>query len=590
MFKDEYFVVKTSGTYAEILETYGLSKLLAHILKKNNIENPKITIEDNGPYFSIKVNPAITEEMLISTPYFAGFPYIKAKKSKIEDIPSFIIDFEREMEIKNKYKKWRQEVLNKIDDKKKKRELLEEYPEKTHIHYDLFSKIAGSPLSTYNTIFKIMDNNKNHFQEILKQILLLYSIPADNTSIVIKNVKKIIPKPIRVTSLQFFNPHQGKGVNASKSNSISLGQVRVFWLKEYLKMIGIYGSMFIRDIKLGKDFDSKYYVISPQKIDYEFINDTFLKFKKLPLANSNFKVDIIATLTYAILLLDYFRVTDENIFSKRFRLNNLVSGFSAAYQKKMSQFSKSVTNISFLQFPDFIEVGNSDEVKMWKEIIEEHKRIIKNVKESHSSTTQILIKYRRFITTGDWDDFFEFNIEYSTLLMKDILLTSNKMYLRPFRHLEELFMTEKKFKAILESQGFKNIAKAIRRSTISEQYAKAKNKREIKYEIRYGIAQDLKRKSAYKEDLIEYISEFIAQYNSETSRIAETHPELLRSKKLRSTIKSDDVDQIISLIDEFGAPIVGKLLAAYGYSLEKHDSYDKQQSTDHSLENNKGGN
>jgi len=130
-------------------------------------------------------------------------------------------------------------------------------------------------------------------------------------------------------------------------------------------------------------------------------------------------------------------------------------------------------------------------------------------------------------------------------------------------------MTEKEFKPILESQGFQNIAKAIRNATIKEQYAKARNNQ--RFDIHYGMAQDLKRKSPYKKDLVEYLSEFIALYNAETAKYVEHHPNEFNAGKVRATIKTEDVEGVINLIDEYGPSVVGKLLAAYGYALERKE-------------------
>lgn len=130
-------------------------------------------------------------------------------------------------------------------------------------------------------------------------------------------------------------------------------------------------------------------------------------------------------------------------------------------------------------------------------------------------------------------------------------------------------MTEERFKPVLESQGFQNVAKAIRNATISAQYAKVRGDK--RFDVHYGMAQDLKRKSPYKNDLVEYLSEFIALYNAETARYVEHHPEDFKAGKVRATVKTNDIEEVISLIDGYGSSIVGKLLTAYGYALERKE-------------------
>ena len=49
----EFKILKRSGTYSELLETYGLANLIDEILKRNEVIAIKINIEDNGLYYSM---------------------------------------------------------------------------------------------------------------------------------------------------------------------------------------------------------------------------------------------------------------------------------------------------------------------------------------------------------------------------------------------------------------------------------------------------------------------------------------------------------------------------------------------------------
>jgi hypothetical protein len=140
--------------------------------------------------------------------------------------------------------------------------------------------------------------------------------------------------------------------------------------------------------------------------------------------------------------------------------------------------------------------------------------------------------------------------------------------------MEEFFMrTQEKLVPIFQSEGFKNIAKAIRSSTIALQYT-PKEKR--LYEVKYGMAQDLKRKSAYKEELVEYLCEFIAFYNAENARVKENKMRQGNVKFLpRATVKQQDIEEVIALIDEYGSSIIGKLLGAYGYAFNRKQKDDE---------------
>ena len=132
-------------------------------------------------------------------------------------------------------------------------------------------------------------------------------------------------------------------------------------------------------------------------------------------------------------------------------------------------------------------------------------------------------------------------------------------------------LSDKPLSPIFENEGFKNIAKAIRNSTIILQY-RPKNQR--LYEVKYGMAQDLKRKSLYKQDLVEYLSEFIAFYNAENARIKERKGENFIP---RAAVKQQDIEELAKLIDDYGSNIIGRLLAAYGYALDRKEKVEETE-------------
>jgi hypothetical protein len=454
--------------------------------------------------------------------------------------------------------------------------------DKPHQDIDILLKVRDPKnINSYHKILNNIYKNRKYFPCILKKILFLYSSPLnDNGEKVKQDIKKLAKqfnlKFDEVNALQMFNPHQGKGANSIKSNSIATKNIASFWLKEYLKITGMFDSMIIKDIKVSnKTWDTKYYIVEPFDMEYNRLSKIYGKFKPLVSGNTPFKTDIMMILYYTKNLIEFLpEYQNENPDSKkRLKPRNLVQGFKTAYQKNMGQ-NKSIANIGCLRLPESIEIGSYNDGEKWKEILNEHLDIIKHIDEKNSSTTSLLQHYRQFLSGGSWDKFFEFYFDYAALLTSDI--DKRKMYLKAFtiKNLKEVFMAEKRFRPILESQGFQNVAKAIRNATIGAQYAKARGK--LKFDIHYGMAQDLKRKSPYKKDLVEYLSEFIAFYNAETARYVEHHPEGSNTGKVRATVKTKDIEEVINLIDEYGSSIIGKLLMAYGYALKKKEETNTQ--------------
>ena len=121
---------------------------------------------------------------------------------------------------------------------------------------------------------------------------------------------------------------------------------------------------------------------------------------------------------------------------------------------------------------------------------------------------------------------------------------------------------EPKLSAILDLEqhpGFQAIAYAIRQSTVVAQFRKKEGDR--RYDVRYGLGQDLARKSRYPAEFITALSEFLQKFNAENAQVMEK-----RSGPYRKSIKTDDIDDIVALVDEYGSELICNLLIAYGYA------------------------
>ena len=123
---------------------------------------------------------------------------------------------------------------------------------------------------------------------------------------------------------------------------------------------------------------------------------------------------------------------------------------------------------------------------------------------------------------------------------------------------------QKELTPIIESDGFQNIARAIRQSTVTLQYM-AKSGRPP-YDIRYGLGQELRRKANYPDEFIQVLGDFLHSFNAENARIAETS-----SQHWRKSVREDDITEIVRLIDEHGPQTVCHLLLAFGYASPSRD-------------------
>jgi len=130
---------------------------------------------------------------------------------------------------------------------------------------------------------------------------------------------------------------------------------------------------------------------------------------------------------------------------------------------------------------------------------------------------------------------------------------SKKEWVKEFttENLTILFERGYGMKEIVENPGFLSIARGVRNCTI---YAASLGGREI----HYGLAQQWKQKikGGFKE-FIPALCDFVQTQNWEVES---------RLNGKGHTIRKEDLDSVMGLIEKHGAELVGMLLLAYGYA------------------------
>jgi hypothetical protein len=135
---------------------------------------------------------------------------------------------------------------------------------------------------------------------------------------------------------------------------------------------------------------------------------------------------------------------------------------------------------------------------------------------------------------------------------------------------------DKKYSDIMQNEGFRNIAYAIRHSTVSLQNAKKFKKPAT--DIRYGLGQQLARKAAYPDDFLAELGEFLHLYNAENAQLREKD-----RNPFRSNVRMEDMEEIVKLVDRFGSKVVCNMLVAFGYASETR-SKDKSESVEEEID------
>ena len=109
------------------------------------------------------------------------------------------------------------------------------------------------------------------------------------------------------TSLQIYNPSQGKGQNRPKADRLAMENIsNSFWLVEWLKAVGFYHAALTKQLRGVKD--RKTYVLRPVEIGLDDSINVMDSFREAMVqAQSSVQSDVLAALRYTKALLEHTR-------------------------------------------------------------------------------------------------------------------------------------------------------------------------------------------------------------------------------------------------------------------------------------------
>ncbi|MDR1973233.1 MAG: hypothetical protein LBQ31_01000 [Bacteroidales bacterium] len=588
-------IQKRSGTYAELLEAYGVANLLHKIVDSMDIDNA-ISITSNEQVYEVSLKEDISEDVLKTIVYFPPFKYVKQKiDTKVESYPDYY-DYPRLKEAKNDLDKIHKDYKGTENKKKRDQEIAKVEQHHPSIwKLNVMKQIAvNNNFASFNKLYQSLFVNKENFPLFVSEILKYYTETDYDSREFDKKIKSL-QFDKKVTATQLYNPSQGKGIKAPKADGLNGKNVKSSWISETMKISGALSDMVCKLVKVGKSYDLKVFVPEYKEVKYTFKAELIPEFEKYLKGNTPIKIDILYTLLLTRLIIEH--QTEE----RRVRVRNIVSGLHSVYQKDLGQ-TRAVINIGFLQIPGFIEIGSKEENAEWIDILKEQRLIIGGIKDigqdrrekESGKTIPGLLLYRNFLSGDDIYSFFKFAHWYSTYAFTELAdnktkpTDNKKVRVFSIESLNKLYKSmdtkELNLSEIITNSGFQAVAEAIRRSTVSLQYQQKKDRI---YNIRYGVSQTLETKSKSKDDLAKFVGEFIARYNAETARVAEktaahlaveyakatTKKDAVKkakeeyTAKRRKDVSADDLAKFYPLLDKFPSRLIGALLASYGFAL-----------------------
>ena len=548
---------KKTGTYADSLAVAGLERLL------DLLGAGRSRIEDRGGFYELILDAPVRLEELDyeSVRNAPGYQYIKLKESS--SVPLHYLDYHAENEIARNYWELRSS-LGENPSPEQKSQLEEMAPMlQWSLYQNVYSlKGFGAPnrQGAYNKLHEYL---RNAGTSDFREVLLLKLGNLANVGLADDAVSMTF-KP-DISSVQAFAPLTGKGINAPKTtlpDASSLPNKFLDWFDEYLKYLGLNLVANARAIGRDRNKDVKLFVIAPGSIDARMLGKLSSDFFELRLRSTSAQIDIQSSLGIAMALIRQLSSDDLDEYEEK-TPRDFISGIQTAYFKNLGK-AHALANVGFIGLPGWFPV-TGENVDKWLEILDEHSKVLRVLDEERSEEAALLFLYRDFLSADkgqalNVQALFEFLSSYAPFLVR---ARERKRYVRQFTtsSLRRLLMSlNRKFREIVEDPGFRAVAGAIRRSTVTEQYHKSKGKQVFK--IEYGLFQDFKRKARFPDQFVEALGEFVNSYNAQNAR----REEQLKGKggRRRARLTVGDLDSVVELIDTHGSEPVAMLLIAYG--------------------------
>lgn len=556
----EFYVDKLTGTPADALVPFALTQLFREVIPED-AGDIGLTIADVGDAYQISLKQPLREEWVRHAPFRFLLRALDTKTKHADTLPAAQrVDYLQHQENNRLY-------YEALKGRKQTPEVLAEMGLTGPVpDWPAWAKINQmSAVDAYNGLVEQWHAHRDCFPELLTIILDLFATRPNDVAVAETAWLRLakaqgIDAKATAARLQVVNPGMGKGGNRSKADGLTIGGLDGFWLLEYLKYAGLFLAAIPRTVKGSKD--RKTYVLYPRSLNWNRHRKVFSEFQKTLFQSSAVRMDVLAVLQYCQVFLKQWKEGQAGGRFARVRgePGNHVAALGVIYYKHLGS-AHATMNLSTLALPLWLPVETTEEAQAFIELLEEHIGIIRRLDESHADAYQLLLDYRDFLSGRDLQAFFRFTRAYSGYVMRKTAAGDFPPRRFTTPNLEVLIMAHNRaLSPILEDPGFRRIAEAIRRSTVSLQYQKSHGGDQL-YEIRYGLGDKLLRHAQYADEFVQELGRFIHAYNEENARKAET-----RKQQRRTNVTTDDLSAIVRLTDEYGAPTVANLLIAFGYA------------------------
>jgi hypothetical protein len=571
------YVDKQQPVFSSALVAWGLARLIQDLLEQLGLE-AQVILSNQGTCFCVATSANFD---ISEVPYVRLLRQIRTAK-QATGLADDAYDYEqfrrRERDYFSAIENLRKEgtSLAKLQSSDRRKQIEELKPRPEWQIITMVNQMGA--LSAYNEVASLWQSCVAVFPELLQIVIEAFATSPNHLEEAQKQWKLLqnqhaLSGKMEVTASQTVNPDQGKGANRPKADALTIHNLDSFWLLEALKFAGCFEAAAHYVVRGSKD--RKTYVALPCKLELSTHRKIFDEFRSQLWPATAVKLDVLATLRYCHVFIEQW----EDAQSTATFLphpDDYISGFATAYYKDLGN-AVATFNLAQLALPQWAPERLDDvtAARMLKEAFKEYIDILSQFDERFGEEESMLRAFREFLSSQDpaMRAFFDFTGSYAAYLMQR-LIRQPQLQTRQLttKNLEVIVMStdttrSKPMSPIVQNEGFQNVAEAIRRSTVIPQRRKSKG--DSLYEVRYGLADELRRHARYPNKFLQVLSDFAQSYNQENVRISARE-----NKQFRKDVTTDDLKQIITLMDEYDSTTVAHLLITFGYARDLKDRQD----------------
>lgn len=597
-----YYVDKSSGTSADTLLALGFARMLQTMLNQlgRGSEADSVWMRDEGWRYAVDLSRAISDDDLA---HLDALPFVQhldtaSQTTKLGAHYGAGFPYDEQRELRNAYREKRKELPasarspDAVLRNDPALEALRPYEPSTLLPlYLIISQMKIAP-SFNEPVIRWRELSPILLRKHVRLLLDLFSAWPNPLGDTIATWKLLAKEhslgDAEMTMLQVINPTAGKGANREKADKLNVGNLSAFWPLELLKFAGFLA--LAHPLVIADAEDRKTYIVRPKHIQVSLLDQLMRTFRSALWSNSPAKMDVLAILQFTRALVTHDRnaLQQEGDFLAPWEPlpppAERVHGFDVAFYKKMAS-AYAVMNVATLNLPEWISpITDVEQANRVLALLEEHVDIIKWIRSIDKRTGksmekteeyELLRRYRDFLSGRDIEPFLDFAALFATYISGKV---DRGEYIHRFKvdTLKELFaMTCQDFTQVIDDRGFRSIADAIRRSTVTLQFQKGRHAQgkgpKPQFDIRYGLAQELVRSANDADGFVAALSEFVMRYNNETAQTFETS----KGEIWRKRITEDDLAAIVRLLGRgFKPKTLAQLLVAFGSAKTGDDTPD----------------